>query len=272
LLEIEKFMYLLIIISVIQFFTELPTHILRKRNYNPVVAHRGAWKAAGHPENSIASLKYAIKLGCIGSEFDVRMTADNVAVVNHDPTYFGLEIENVRYEDLLAHKLSNGEKIPTLEEYILAGLKKNKKTRLVLEIKPSTKGKTRAIEIAEKIYQQVNALKAQKMVDYISFDIEMLKTLVRLNPNVTTQHLNSDLSPEEIKALGISGIDYNYQVFKKKPEWIKQAKELGLILNVWTVNNVEDIDYFLKQKFDFITTNEPELTKERLKALNSDLK
>ncbi|MBK9566561.1 MAG: glycerophosphodiester phosphodiesterase family protein [Saprospiraceae bacterium] len=235
--------------------------------YNPVVAHRGAWKSQGLPENSIASLKYAIQLGCSGSEFDVRMTADNVAVVNHDPTYFGLEIEKVRYEELLTHRLANGEKIPTLEEYILAGLKKNKKTRLVLEIKPSELGKERAKEIAEIVFQQVNRLKAQKMVDYISFDIEMLKTLVHLNPKVTTQYLNGDVSPEEIKALGISGIDYHHQVFKKRPEWIKQAKDLGLILNVWTVNNVDDINYFLKEKFDYITTNEPELTRERVKFL-----
>ena len=256
------------ILSLIQFITHLPV----KTSYNPVVAHRGAWKSQGFPENSIASLKYAIQLGCSGSEFDVRMTADNVAVVNHDPVYHGIEIEKVKYQDLLVHKLSNGEKIPTLEEYLLAGLKKNKKTRLVLEIKPSALGKERAIEIAQNIYLQVKALKAQKMVDYISFDIEMLKTIVRLNPNVTTQHLNGDLSPEEIKALGISGIDYNYQVFKKKPEWIKQAKELGLILNVWTVNNTDDIDYFLRQKFDFITTNEPELTQNKLKSIGSEIK
>ena len=253
-------------------FTKVPGETILKKKYNPVVAHRGAWKALDLPENSIASLQHAIKLGCVGSEFDVRMTSDNIAVVNHDPTFFGLEIEKVKYKDLLAHKLSNGEKIPTLEEYIIAGLNKNKKTRLVLEIKPSAMGKVRAIEIAEKVYYQIVALKAQKMVDYISFDIEMLKMLVRLNPKITTQHLNGDLSPQEIKALGISGIDYNYQVFKKKPEWIKQAKELGLILNVWTVNNADDIDYFLQQKFDFITTNEPELTQSRLKFLMSELK
>lgn len=262
-------MYLLIIITLSHFFTAIVPNYLHKNKYNPVVAHRGAWKAKSLPENSIASLKHAIKLGCAASEFDVRMTADNVAVVNHDPTYFGIEIEKVNYQDLLSNKLSNGEKIPTLEEYILAGMKKNKKTRLVLEIKPSALGKTRAKEIAELIYHQVNKLNAQKMVDYISFDIEMLKAIVKLNPKVTTQYLNGELSPSEIKALGISGIDYHYQVYKNKPEWIKEAKDLGLILNVWTVNNQEDLDYFLKEKFDFITTNEPELTNDRLKAKTS---
>ena len=34
---------------------------------------------------------------CAGAEFDVRMTADNVLVVNHDPEFFGLKIEKVKY-------------------------------------------------------------------------------------------------------------------------------------------------------------------------------
>ena len=51
---------------------------------NSVVAHRGAWKQNNFPENSIASLKHAIKLNCTGSEFDVRMTADDSLIVNHD--------------------------------------------------------------------------------------------------------------------------------------------------------------------------------------------
>ncbi|MBP8155979.1 MAG: hypothetical protein KAX81_03060, partial [Leadbetterella sp.] len=103
---------------------------------NSVVAHRGAWKSQSLPENSIASLKYAIKLKCIGSEFDVHMTADNVLVINHDPTYNGLTIEKVTYKELLDFKLSNGEKIPTLKAYLKAG--KDSYTRLVCEIKPAS--------------------------------------------------------------------------------------------------------------------------------------
>lgn len=54
---------------------------------NGVVAHRGAWKNDGLPQNSIASLKKAISLEVAGSEFDVQLTADGVLVLNHDPVY-----------------------------------------------------------------------------------------------------------------------------------------------------------------------------------------
>ncbi len=96
---------------------------------NVVVAHRGAWKKNALPENSIASLRQAIALGCTGSEFDVRMTADDSLIINHDPRYHDLPIEQTNYADLLAFKLSNGEELPTQREYILARMRDNKTTR-----------------------------------------------------------------------------------------------------------------------------------------------
>ena len=70
---------------------------------NIVVAHRGAWKKNKLPENSIASLKHAIGLKCTGSEFDVRMTADDSLIINHDPDYNKLLIEKTKYADLQAY-------------------------------------------------------------------------------------------------------------------------------------------------------------------------
>jgi glycerophosphoryl diester phosphodiesterase len=64
---------------------------------NVVVAHRGAWKQQNLPENSIAALEHAIVLKCAGSEFDVRMTKDDVLIVNHDADYHDLNIEEHDY-------------------------------------------------------------------------------------------------------------------------------------------------------------------------------
>ena len=75
----------------------------------------GAWKKNNLPQNSIASLNEAVKIGCYGSEFDVWMTVDNILVVNHDPEFQGLTIEKVTYAELLTKTMTNGEKIPTLE-------------------------------------------------------------------------------------------------------------------------------------------------------------
>jgi glycerophosphoryl diester phosphodiesterase len=231
-----------------------------------VVAHRGAWKNNNLPQNSIASLKQAIEMNCSGSEFDVRMTADDSLVINHDPHYNNLPVENTTYADLIKFNLSNGEKLPTLREYILAGIKNNQTTRLVCEIKPSEISKERGQLIAARVLQLVKEVKAQQMVDYISFDYEMLKKIVELNPMVSTQYLEGDKSPDKLKADGITGADYHFSVFKNNLVWIKSAKENNIILNAWTVNEATDLEWLIANGFDFITTDEPELLQQRIKV------
>lgn len=225
---------------------------------NIVVAHRGAWKKKKLPENSIASLKEAIKLGCTGSEFDVHLTADDSLVVNHDPHYAGLTIEKSTYAQLSATKLSNGELLPTVYNYLQAGMQQTK-TRLVLEIKPSTVSKERGQYLAEKVVTLVKQLKAEPWIMYISFDYDILKKVLQLQPGAETAYLNGDKTPEQLAADKISGADYHLAVFKKNSNWIAGAQKLNLSLNAWTVNNAEDMQWFINNKFDYITTNEPEL-------------
>lgn len=235
---------------------------------NPVVAHRGAWKTQNHPENSIAALKEAIKLKCTGSEFDVWMTADDSLLVNHDHDFFGMEIEKSTYKKLLTKKLANGEKIPTAREYLIAGLKNNTTTRLVFEIKPSKISKERGRQIAEKAYNLAQELKAETYIVYISFDIGIIERILELNPKANCQYLNGDLSPKDLKTKGIKGLDYNFRTIKNKPEWVDEAKSEGIALNAWTVNDSKDIQWLLDNRFDFITTNEPELALELISKSN----
>lgn len=233
---------------------------------NPVVAHRGAFKKNGFPENSIASLREAIRLGCAGSEFDVRMTADDSLVINHDPDYHKLPIEKTNYADLQQYQLSNGEKLPTLQEYILAGLENNPGTLLVCEIKPSAISKERGKQVAEMVVNLFRQLHAGGKVVYISFDYDILLKIKELHPAAITQYLDGNKTPAQLKADGISGLDYHFSVFKNHPEWITEARSLGLALNAWTVNDATTMDWLLEQRFDYITTNEPELLGEKIKA------
>lgn len=232
---------------------------------NPVVAHRGAFKKNAFPENSIASLKEAIRLGCTGSEFDIRMTADDSLIINHDPHYNKLDIEKTTYAELIKATLSNGEKLPTLHEYIQAGLTNNTTTRLIFEIKPSGVSKARAIAITDKVVAMVHQYKVQKMAVYISFDYDVCKRIHKLEPKAAVQYLNGDIAPAQLRKDGINGADYHYSVFTKNPGWVKEAKENKIVLNAWTVNKEEDMLWLLKEGFDFITTNEPELL---LKLIN----
>ncbi|RAK00243.1 glycerophosphoryl diester phosphodiesterase [Larkinella arboricola] len=229
-----------------------------------VIAHRGAWKAAGVPENSLASLRRAIQLGCSGSEFDVQMAADSVLLIHHDNSVNGIPIETTPSARLSGVKLSNGEALPTLAAFLTEGLKQTK-TRLMLEIKGSRVSKERSLATARKAVELVKALKAQALVDYSSFDYEVCKHILTLDPAARVSYLNGDQPPGQLVADKFSGLSYNYAILTLKPDWIRDAKERKLAVTVWTVNDRISMQWFVDQYVDFITTDEPELLFEILK-------
>lgn len=232
-------------------------------DYSRIVAHRGAWKTADLPQNSIASLKKAIQLGCMGSEFDVQLTADDSLVVNHDPVYQGDTIEKSTYQKLMRVPLKNAEHLPTLNSYLQTALNSGGHTTPVLEIKPSVISKARGIQTARKVLETVKAFHAMDKIIFISFDYDILLEIHRQYPNARTQYLNGDKSPAALKADKIGGADYHFSVFKKHPEWMKEANEKGIIVNAWTVDDTKTMDWLLAHQVDIITTNEPELAAQR---------
>lgn len=223
-----------------------------------IIAHRGAWKNTGKPQNSIAALQEAIKQEVFGAEFDVCLTKDNILVVNHDPTYHGLNISNTTYQELLQFKLANDEKIPTAEEYMIEGLRQHK-TKMIYEIKTSTSGLAHTLQNAIESYNLVKKLDGLSQTIFISFSYEVCLKLKELDKNIQVQYLNGNKTPEELKSDGIDGLDYNYYTLYKYPNYIQEAKKLGILVNVWTVNTESDLNKFIAQEVDFITTDEPEL-------------
>src|SRR5690606_19910498 len=103
----------------------------------------------------------------------------------------------------------------------------------------------------------VKKLGAEKLVEYIAFDYDACKRLVELAPNAKVYYLNGDKNPAEVKKDGLYGLDYHFNVFKKNPTWIKEAHDLGLAVNVWTVNTKEEIDNVLRQQVEYMTTDKP---------------
>lgn len=228
---------------------------------NKVIAHRGAWKASSNPQNSIASLREAVMLDCEGSEFDVWMTKDEVLVVNHDPDFLGMAVESSTYAELATLQLPNGESIPTVEAYLQEGVKQ-RHTKLIFEIKTSQISKARSLQLAERSVQLVHELGAEDRVEYIAFDYDVCLKIMEKDPAAKVAYLNGDKTPAELKSAGFYGLDYNIRVLRQNPHWIKEAHDLGLTVNVWTVNKKEDMLWLLEQQVDFITTDEPELLLE----------
>lgn len=59
-------------------------HALLDLARHPVIGHRGAARLV--PENTLDSMQHAVGLGVDALEFDVRISADAVPIVLHDPT------------------------------------------------------------------------------------------------------------------------------------------------------------------------------------------
>jgi len=231
---------------------------------NKIIAHRGAWKEFDLPENSIASLKKAISLGCYGSEFDVHLTKDRIAVVAHDHMFHDLPIETTNYNELLHYKLANGELLSTVEDFLAIGLNQTS-TKLFLEIKTSEIGGThRTKELVDVIVDSLPDKANPSILEFILFDLEAAIYLKNLNPEYLVHYLEGDKSAEEISKIGIDGMDYNWKLLNKDADLIKSFKNFNLKTNAWTVNDLQIANNFLLQGIDCITTDVPALFLKKL--------
>jgi glycerophosphoryl diester phosphodiesterase len=242
-----------------------------------VIAHRGYHAIKGSCRNSIEALKQAQKMGLYGSECDINLTKDGVIVVAHgglhpDKIYRKgediprLNIQKSTYEELTAIPLENGETIPTLEQY-LEQMKKSKKTKLIIEVKNHYTPE-KETEIVQKTVEMVAKYGLNDMVEYIAFRPWVCFELKRLAPEGTPiAYLNGDYDPTYVKGMGISGIDYKYDVLKKKPKWIKSCQKRGLTVNVWTVNDEDKLRWVIEQGVDYITTDDPVLATKLIKEM-----
>jgi predicted alpha-1,2-mannosidase len=224
-----------------------------------VIAHRGYWDVAGSAQNSIASLTKTQELGVYGSEFDVWLTIDGRLVINHDDNLIingsSLRIDASTYDQIKDFTLSNGEKLPTLEDYLSQG-KKDPNTKLILEIKThNTTAKNNAVVAA--VVVMVNDSNMTNQVEYIAFDMGVCKELVKLQPNAKVAYLNGGLSPQALHDLGLSGLDYTITEFRNHPSWIVDAHNLGMTTNVWTINSEAEMLEMKNAGVDYITTDKP---------------
>ena len=74
-----------------------------------LLGHRGARAFRQIPENTLGSFELCLEQGCDGFEFDVRLSADGRAVICHDATVGGVEIEKTTARSL---------RLPALEDVL----------------------------------------------------------------------------------------------------------------------------------------------------------
>lgn len=222
-----------------------------------IIAHRGD-HTGGAAENSLAALNRAMDAGYDGVELDIWLTKDKKLVVHHDGKANNITFQNANLSDLSGIKLSNGESLPTFDDFIAAFKAKtsDSPTKLIIEIKShSTEALTK--EAAEYAMNAVQQAGISDKVEYIAFNYATCCHISEKQPDAIVGYLNGDKAPKIVQQAGIKSIDYKMTVYAANPTWLREALDCGLKVNVWTVNSAGEMLKYIGQGADYITTDDP---------------
>lgn len=243
-----------------------------------IIAHRGF--SARAPENTLGAFELAWKSGSDACELDVYLTADGRTAVIHDKDTkrtagVKLDVAASKQADLTALDAGSwkgkewaNEKIPTLEQ-ALATLPKGKQ-RFFIEVKcgaeivPELKRilepmKDRAAQLVIIAFKRDAAAESKKAMPWIK--------VYRLASGKTKDKKPTDLTQliADTKADKLDGLDLGMTDFPWDEAMVKQIRDAGFGLYVWTVNKPADVQRFAKLGVDGITTDDPVMAREALR-------
>lgn len=227
-----------------------------------VIAHRGWWtKGGGTAQNSRLSLQNALDAGFYGSETDVWLTTDGRVVVNHNSSIGGVTIQTSPYSALQNVRLSNGETVPTLDDFLDLLAASTTPTKLIIEIKTHSAA-DRNNACCDSVVNMVKRRGLQDKVEYIAYSISNCRRLVADDSTAMVQYLNGDLGPATLYSYAVMGMDYTKAQFKNNSTWVSGAHERGMVTNAYTINDASEMAEVNNMDIDFITTNYPDQAQE----------
>lgn len=218
-----------------------------------IVGHRGV---AGHaPENTLASFKKAIALGCKRTEFDLRLSRDGQPVVIHDRTVDRTTdgtgaVSELDMSEIKKLNCDLGQKIPTLQEAVDVC-----KGRIDLQIELKAPGTARAA--CESIVRNQiidNVLVTSFTLDYL-VEIKKFSSLIRIG--LLLKGVPDEKLWDSIKGMSLDYICPEAPFVSKG--FVNIAHEKGLKVYVYGVNDVAAWERMEKFGVDDIGTDFPDL-------------
>lgn len=214
-----------------------------------VLAHRGANRLA--PENTVPAMREAVDRDADGVELDVHRTADGALVVRHDAgtpdgLLSALTLADVR--ELLPD-------VPTLPEVLDVC-----RGRLVnVEIKDPDP------RCAEAVVDLLAERHAADDVIVSSFDLAAVDRVRELAPAVATGFLSFGLDPHSALVLALEHghtavhPDVWTLVNVDVAAFVTRAHDLERQVNVWTVNDIAQLELLRDAGVDAVITDDTEL-------------
>lgn len=224
-------------------------------------AHRGG--STDGMENSLAAFGRAWELGYRWFETDARTTADGVLIAMHDPTLDRVTdrsgaVAELPWREARAARIAGREPIPLIED-VLAGWPE---ARVVIELK-----------VDEAVDPVVDLIRRSAAIDRVcigSFsDRRLARARAALGPRLCTS-----MGPKEVRRLrvaawrllprsAVSGAAACVQVPTHwgrlrlaEPRLLARAHALGLPVQIWTVNQPDEMRRLLDLGVDGILSDD----------------
>lgn len=231
--------------------------------YPRIIAHRCGGALA--PENTLAGLRVAARLGCRGVEFDAMLSADDIPVLIHDETLerttSGLgRVADIEFKQIPGidaggrhHFAFAGEPLPTLDQALLLcaelGLWAN------VEIKPSA---GREVETGRIVARHTAA--AQCTVLLSSFSELALGSAAQAAPQqpraLLVEAIPADWR-ERMAAVGAKALHASMR--ELTADRLGEIGESGIPLACYTVNRRDEAARLLSAGVRAVFTDRPDL-------------
>lgn len=225
-----------------------------------IMGHRGA--PAYEPENTLRSIRRALKMGVAAVEVDVQLTRDGCLVVIHDETLDrttngrGL-VKDYTFAELRKLDAGQGDPIPSLKEVV--DLVKGR-AHLVVELKQPD-----AAPALLRFFKEHLIFDAAQV---ISFWHPVLKILKEQEPRLRTGVLMVGCPADPVGLARAARADaLILQYAYVTPELVQQAQAHGLRVFVWNIDDINTLKPYLTMNLDGIGSNRPDVLIEYVKSV-----
>ncbi|MCW2573149.1 MAG: Glycerophosphodiester phosphodiesterase [Frankiales bacterium] len=259
-----------------------------------VVAHRGS--SAAHAEHTLAAYELAVEEGADALECDIRLTRDGVLVCVHDRkvnrTSDGrgvvstLELADLAELDFASWKATHGDRlleadweeldrdrsrVLTLERLLQLTHDYSRLVELHIETKHPTRYgglvERALIELLERYGAARPLSRSVSRVTVMSFAPTSLRRIHSMSPALPTVLLMDRVPvryrdgslPPRVTIAGPS-----LEIVRAHPDYVARAQGAGQRVHVWTVDDLDDIDYVLELGVDAVISNHPRRVLRRL--------
>jgi glycerophosphoryl diester phosphodiesterase len=228
-----------------------------------VFAHRGGSKLA--PENTIPAFDRGLASGADGLELDVRLSRDALVVVHHDALLNRTTQGTGPVRDRTAVELA-ALNVPTLREV----LERYRQARIIIELKEPGE------DLARAVVEEVRRAKAAPRVCLGSFSVRALRIARAVDPQLATSGGRLEVRLALYRSwINLSPGRPPYQAFQVpetsgttrvvSPRFVRLAHKAGVAVQVWTVNEPDDIRRLLDGGVDGIISDRPDVAVDVLR-------